>query len=113
MNNFIERLKERPVHHRRHYTFALSAFVSVFIFIIWVSVILPGDVKHVAVEKTSKPKAETPVAVLKSSVASVYDAAKSLFSDTEVKKIDFETEYEKMKSQVESGEVKIIPDTER
>jgi hypothetical protein len=113
MNNFIERLKERPEHHRRRYTFALSAFFSAFIFIIWASVILPSDVKHVAIEKTSKPEAETPVSVLKSSVASVYDAAKSLFSDTETKKIDFETEYEKMKSQVESGQVKIIPEPKR
>lgn len=113
MNNFIERLKERPEHHRRRYTFALSAFFSAFIFIIWVSVILPSDVKHVAMEKTTTPKAETPAAVLKSSVASVYDAAKSLFSNTEKKKIDLETEYEKIKSQVESGQVKIIPESER
>lgn len=113
MNNFIERLKERPVHHRRHYTFAISAFLSAFIFIIWASIILPGDVKHVAVEKSSKPKTETPVAVLKSSAASVYDAAKSLFTDAEVKKINFEAEYKDMKSQVESGQVKIIPETER
>jgi len=109
MNNLIERLKEKPEQHRRHYTFGISAFFTAFIFILWASVILPGDVKNVSEKQASKPKGDTPITTLRGGVASVYQGAKSLFEGDGSSGSSFETQYESMKSQVENGEVRMIP----
>lgn len=110
MNDLISRLKEKPEHHRRHYTFGAAAFFTAFIFIIWASVILPGDMRSASVQQQAlKPKGETPVSTLRSGVASVYEATKSLFKSGDVSNVDFEAEYERVKNQVESGELDITP----
>ncbi len=110
MNDFISRLKEKPEHHRRHYAFGMAAFFTAFIFVVWASVILPGDMRSVNVaQEATKPKGETPISTLRSGVASVYEATKSLFESGDISNVDLETEYERVKNQVENGELDITP----
>jgi len=113
MRHIVQRLKEKPEHHRRRVTFAVSGAITALIFIVWVTVIFPSGLASGGVQARETPlrDAESPLETLRSGVASVFKATESLFSDLEKQGQNFnlEAEYEKIREQVESGEIKITP----
>lgn len=114
MYDLIERLKQKPEHHRRRVAFGVSGGITAIIFILWASVILPNDTRQVALQKQeSKPSGETPIATLRNGVAQVYEAFQALMQSTEDAKesLDFESEYKKIKEQVEKGEIDVVPNS--
>ena len=112
MRKIIPRLHERPEHHRRRVTFALSAGLTALIFVVWASVILPSGIRSTVAKSEARKEAESPLGTLKTSVASVYEATKGLFSDVndQGKALNFEEQYQNIKTQVESGEIKLVPE---
>ncbi len=114
MNNFIEHLKGKPEHHRRKYAFGLSAGLTAFIFMIWVSVIVPSDVKLAQQSESFEEKkleTQTPLKTFQSGMATVYEGVKNIFSGESSRDIDFEKEYERIKSEVEQGNIEALPRT--
>lgn len=111
MRKIIERLKERPEHHRRRVTFATSAGFTALVFVVWASVILPSGIKSTVAKSETKRDAESPIGTLRTSVASVYEATKDLFNqvDEQSRAVDLEARYEEIKMQVESGEIQLVP----
>ncbi|TAL49567.1 hypothetical protein EPN83_00270 [Patescibacteria group bacterium] len=103
----IARWRQKPEGARRRIAFGLSAIVTALIFLVWVSVIFPGSRTQVV---TAKPAGETPIATLRSGVAQAYEALRGIFSET--KSLDLESEYNRIRSQVESGEIKLVPGSE-
>ncbi len=45
MFDFIKNLQEKPEHHRRAITLISSLFISLVIFVVWLSVIFPTSVQ--------------------------------------------------------------------
>jgi predicted metalloprotease len=117
MRKLVEKLKDKPEHHRRRVTFAVSAGLTSLVFVVWVSVILPQGLDSVSVaqDTPSKKQAQTPFGTLSASMAQVYEAAKSLVNDSSVsvENIDLEAEFEKIKAQVESNEIYVFPENTR
>lgn len=114
MYDLIERLKQKPEHHRRRVAFGVSGGITAIIFILWASIIFPHDTKQIALQKQEvKPTTETPIATLRNGVAQVYEAFQALMQSTEdtKEKVDFETEYKKIKDQVEKGEIDVMPNS--
>ena len=112
MREIIQRLHERPERHRRRITFAVSAGFTALVFVVWASVILPSGIRGTVAKSQSRSEAETPLATLKTSVASVYEATKGLFDEVneQGQAIDFEAKYQDIKTQVESGEIQLVPE---
>ena len=108
MDSHLEQLRKRPDHHKRRIAFGISAFITSLIFVVWLSVLLPKNASEIVAKE--KPSNEvTPFDSLKTGVAQVYEASKGLFSDTK-KSIDLEVEYNRIKGQVESGQIQIVPE---
>jgi hypothetical protein len=110
MKTYIEQLRGRPDHHKRRIAFGLATFFTGLIFVVWLSVLLPqGSAVTVAKnESLKKVTAESPFSTFKNGVAQSYEALKESISDTK-KSVDLEAEYNRMKGQVESGQIKITP----
>lgn len=110
MDSYIERLRNKPDHHKRRIAMGLATFFTSLIFVVWLSVLLPqGSQTNVATNTGKKANADTPFSTLKSGVAQVYQAVKTSFSDTQ-KSINLEEEYNRMKNQVQTGQIKLTPE---
>jgi len=108
MYQYISELRKKPDHHKRRFALAAAGAITGMIFIAWVSVLLPQNTKRVIAEDSSSGGI-TPISSLKNSAAQVVTATRELFSNTTAN-LDFESEYNKMKAQVESGEIRFVPD---
>ena len=86
----------------------LSLSLTAVIFMIWVSVQTSGSGVVVAKEEP-RDRGESPIAVLRSSVAQAYESFRGFLSETE-EAINLQVEYEKIRDQVEKGEIKITPE---
>jgi hypothetical protein len=108
MQKYIENLRNKPEHHRKRVTLGVSTLVTAVVFVVWLSVLLPhGSNQVVARNEPEAPQVGTPVATLKTGVAQVFTAIKSLFSGTEG--LNFQGEYENIKNQVETGQIRLTP----
>ena len=77
MANFIEKLREKPDHHKRIIV-ALSSFVITgAIFVVWLSVIFPTSVKEESiVASNNKSKGIGPLGAFRRDVAQAFSALK-------------------------------------
>jgi cytoskeletal protein RodZ len=112
MYQYISELRKKPDHHKRRFALLASGAITGMIFIAWLSVLLPQNANQIIAEERSSSSNVTPISSLKSSVAQVVTAARELFTET-TSTLDFESEYNKMKAQVESGEIKFVPEDPR
>lgn len=116
MEDLIERLKKYPDHQKRHIAFALSGGITVIVFVLWASVIFPHGTREIVAENNAQKveRVETPISTLKNGVAQAFEAVRGLWFDskTSVEDLNLETEYEKIKKQVENGDIKFIPKSE-
>jgi cytoskeletal protein RodZ len=109
MENYLNRLRNKPDHHKRRIALGLSVFFTGLIFVVWLSVLLPQNASRVVAQSGTETKGETPIKALSNGVAQAYDAMKNTIN-TQKKSLDLQAEYEKMKNQVETGQIKIAPD---
>ncbi len=115
MYQYVESLRRKPDHHKQRVAVLGAGAVTGLIFLGWLSVILPSNTSQIvatsneAVE-TSSTDNNTPIESLKRSTAQVYDSIKSLFANT-ASQVNLQEGYSKMKSQVQNGDIKIIPDS--
>ncbi len=112
MYQYISGLRKKPDHHKRRFALLASGAVTGMIFIAWLSVLLPQNANQIIAEDRRASDGVTPISSLKKSVAQVVTATRELFTET-TSTLDFESEYNKMKAQVESGEIKFVPDDSR
>lgn len=108
MRRYIEELKKRPDHHRQRVALGVSGGITAIIFVLWVSVTVPNTAQTFAREEKQEKK-DTPISVLSQGAAQVYQAVKQNISDVSQNTVDLQSEYEKMKQEVESGQIKLIP----
>ena len=107
----IDSLREKSESHRKRFAFGISFFVTLLIFVSWVSVIFPNNSGRIMAKNNDnqeKNNIETPVTIMKESLAQVFSAIKGMGDDTP---IDLNQEYEKIKGQVENGDLQIIPES--
>lgn len=113
MYDYIEKLKSRPESHRRRFAFGVSGTITAIVFIIWASVIFPQTNRAIIAKSNpqmqAKQNEETPIGTLSNGVAQVYQAMKESFGNTKGESINIQNEYERMKNQVEQGEIEIVP----
>jgi len=109
MYSYIEELRKKPDHHKRRIALGVSTLVTGLIFVAWLSVLLPQGTNKTLVENSNEPKGETPLSTLKNGVAQVYEAFKGIGNDGG-DSLNLEEEYNRMKSQVESGEIELVPE---
>ena len=110
---YLDHIKSRPDHHRRNYALGFSAVITAAIFLVWLSVMLPNSATQIIAEKSSEQpvvEGETPVVTLKRGVGQAFDAITGLFKSATDKSVNLQTEYDKMKNQVQSGEIKVVPE---
>lgn len=100
-------MRAKPDHHKRRIALGVSLALTSIIFVVWLSVVSQEGQPQVI---TSKPKEDTPITTLKKGAASVYGAFREALSSS--KSINLQSEYEKMKQQVESGEIKLVPESQ-
>lgn len=113
MYQYIEQLRKKPAHHKRRVALGASGVITTSIFLAWLSVVLPSNVTQIASESQSAQAIQssqdvTPIETLKKSSAQVYEAAKSLLN-VSVPNIDLKSDYDKMKTQVQTGQIKVTP----
>lgn len=120
MERFIHRLKQRPEHHRRHITFAVSSGVTALIFILWVTVVVPQTIKSetlVVVPEKSSPvsSANTPLGTIRTSAAATWEGLRNIFSNGSdaMETVNVENEYQKLKSQVQNGDIQLVPNRQQ
>lgn len=99
----LERMRSRPDHHKRGIALGVSAFLTAVIFSVWLSVNFRTNTSQIIVEK---PKEDSPITNLKKSLASVYYAIKGLGKENN---INFQDEYDRIKNQVETGQLRVVP----
>ena len=113
MYQYIQNLRHKSDHHKRRFALAASGAITAMIFMAWVSVLLPQTTNQRVAEATPRERdGETPFESLRSGVAQAYAGIQALFTET-AENVDLEEEYNKMKSQVESGEMKFGSDDPR
>lgn len=108
---YLNHIKSRPEHHRRRYAIGISALITAAISIVWLSVILPQSSSQIIAknEAVAKPVGDTPVVTLKRGVAQAFESIQGIFKGVSDKSVNLQSEYDKMKNQVQSGEIKIVP----
>ena len=113
MDEFIAKLQKKPEHHRRHITFATSAGITALVFMLWVTVVAPRSIKNEVLAEAPKSQVdvESPIGTIKQSTAAVYDGIKKMFmkSNDSISNINIDAEYGKVKSQVQNGDIKLMP----
>jgi hypothetical protein len=113
MYQYIHSLRHKSDHHKRRFALAASGAITAMIFMAWVSVLLPQTANQRVVQVTVTPRQEeTPFESLRNSVAQAYIGIQDLFAET-TENVDLEEEYNKMKSQVESGSMDFGSDDPR
>jgi hypothetical protein len=106
--NTIDKLRERPEHHRRRIALGISALVTVFVFTVWLSVHTTRGGAPVVAEATVKEQSssESPFDTLKRGVAQVYEAFRGISKDEDTK--SFSEEYQRVRDQAQNGELKFF-----
>lgn len=110
MFELIEKLRTKPEKYRRRVAFGASAFITAILFSVWTSVLYPGNQGQILAQQEENPKGDSPIAVIRKSTAQAFDAFKGIWGESERTIIDFQSEYERMRDQVESGQIKIVPE---
>lgn len=113
INRYLLELRTKSHHHKRRFALVTSAAVTGAIFVAWLSVLLPSDTHRIVAENKPAPSAEvspenTPFNTLKRQTADAYTAMKGLF-ESQISNVDLQNEYDSMKTQVESGQIKLAP----
>lgn len=115
MYQYIEQLRKKSPYHKRRVALGASGVITASIFVAWLSVVLPSNVSQIVSESQSAqaasanvPDEVTPLDTLKKSSAQVYEAAKSLLN-VSVPDVDLKSDYDKMKTQVQTGQIKVTP----
>jgi hypothetical protein len=116
MYQYIEQLRNKPDHHKRRVALLASGAITGLIFFAWLSVILPSNTSQIVADSSqsqgvSEADNNTPIETLKRSTAQVFDAIKVLFQKTatSASNVNLEDNYTKMKTQVETGQIKLVP----
>ena len=111
MESYLDRLRNRPDHHKERIAFGLATFFTALVFVVWLSVLFPNGSNDIVAKEKPVEKGETPFTALKNGVAQVYEASKDLFGTSSGGKTQsLEEQYNKIKGQVESGQIKVVPD---
>lgn len=108
---YLNHIKSRPEHHRRRYALGISALITAAIAIVWLSIIVPHGTSQIVTQKeaTTKPQGDTPIVTLQRGVAQAFEAMQGIFKGATDKSLNLQDEYNKMKNQVQSGEIKMVP----
>lgn len=108
---YLNHIKSRPEHHRRRYALGISALITAGIAIVWLSIILPHGVSEVVAQKetNTSTQGDTPMVTLQRGVAQAFEAMQGIFKGATDKSLNLQSEYDKMKNQVQSGEIKMVP----
>lgn len=108
---YLEQLKKRSDKHKERFALSVSGGITAIIFVLWASVIVPQNIGTLAQETKETEQKDTPVSVLSSGVAQVYNAVLEVWDKGkgDVKTIDIQSEYLKMKQEVEEGTIVIPP----
>lgn len=113
MHQYIESLRRKPDHHKQKVAMLGAGAITGLIFIGWLSVILPSNTSQiVASSKESRVTTEdsnTPIDSIKKNTAQVFTSIKELLSESK-NQVNLEQSYTKMKTQVEEGDIKIVPE---
>jgi hypothetical protein len=113
MMDYIEQLKQRPISYRKRFTLGVSTGVTMAVFVVWASVIIPSERSVIIADSTPKAKVEnnveTPINVIANGVADAYEAMKVGLQKLSGDSNDLQTEYNRMKGQVQGGEIQVIP----
>jgi len=114
MDEYINHLKTKPEHHRRRIALGASTAITALVFVLWASVTIPQTTQVVAQASETKnaSKGESPIATLKTSAAQAYEGMRQVWNanTSSVTQVNLEDAYTDIKSQVESGEIKMTPD---
>lgn len=111
MFDFIEHLRTKPEKYRKRFSLAVAFFATAVIFSVWVSVLFPAGQSRIvasAQPRQESQNADSPVDVIRKSTAQAFSAIKGILSDSE-KLVDFQAEYERVRDQVDSGQIKLGP----
>lgn len=77
MFNLIEKVSKKPEHKRRIYAVSISLGITLVIFVVWLSVILPPSVREeIASTDDSTRKAESPIGAFGRNTAQAFGALK-------------------------------------
>jgi len=114
MDEYINYLKTKPEHHRRRIALGASTAITAFVFVLWASVTVPQTTQVVAQANETKTasKGESPIATLKTSAAQAFEGMRQVWNTntSSVRQVNLDKEYSNIKSQVESGEIKMTPE---
>ncbi len=111
MFDLIEHLRGKPEKYRKRFSLAVAFFATAVIFAVWASVLFPAGQSRIvarAQPEREVQKADSPIATIRKSTAQAFSAIKGILSDSE-KSIDFQSEYERIRDQVDSGQIKLGP----
>lgn len=111
MEDLVERMKARPRHERERYAFGISAGLTALMFLVWAVSAVPQSSTIIAAAETPQQEAvsgPSPLSVLREGVSQVAAAAQALFAESTNVSIDLDAEYERIKSEVESGSINIV-----
>lgn len=111
MFDLIEHLRNKPEQYRKRFSLAIAFFATAVIFSVWASVLFPAGQSRIianAQPKQESQKADSPIATIRKSTAQAFSAIKDILNDGE-KAIDFQAEYERVRDQVDSGQIKLGP----
>jgi len=109
---YLDHIKSRPSHHRRNYALGFSAVITAAIFLVWLSVIVPKNVSTVIAESeaTQRINSETPITTLQRGVSQAFEGMSGLLKGVTEKSVDLQGEYDKMKTQVQTGQIQVVPE---
>jgi len=115
MDDLITHLQTKPEHHRRRIALGVSTGITAIIFVLWVSVMTPRSSQVVAkssVTPAAQSQGETPLATLKTSAAQAFQGIKEILGNGAdgVTNVDLNSEYNRIKGQVENGDIKLTPE---
>ena len=114
MHQYIEQLRKKSYHHKRRVALGASGAITALIFMAWLSVILPSNTAQIvarsgnAEQSSVDEQGNTPIEALKNSTAQAYSAVRDMFVKS-ASSINLQEDYTKMRSQVETGQIKIVP----
>src|SRR3989344_6666730 len=94
--NAIEKARQKPAHMRHAIALSVAGGFTLVLFLVWVFVLLPYRSAYVAEESKGNSPDNSPLASLKAQVGSAWNNLTGPLKD---KKIDWQDEYEKIKSE--------------
>ncbi|PJA33649.1 MAG: hypothetical protein CO184_01370 [Candidatus Zambryskibacteria bacterium CG_4_9_14_3_um_filter_40_16] len=107
----LENLRNKPEAHRKKVAFVSSLFVTAVIFSIWVSVLLPRSQSRIIAQRQESVKVakeNSPIDTVRRGAAQAYQSVRGIFSGSQT--VNLEDQYQKIKNQVETGQIKLTPE---